>query len=172
MLDTLQKALADQVRDLYSAESQLVKALPKMAKAASNESLKEAITSHLEETKTHVERLQQAAEMMGVKPGGKKCKAMEGLIEEGKEVLDEDGAGAVIDAMLIAAAQRVEHYEIAAYGSARAMAEQLGNQELADLLQSTLDEEGAADKKLTKISESEVLVAAADAGMSQDEEEE
>lgn len=170
MLDTLQKALQEQLRDLYSAENQLTKALPKMAKAASSPALKQAFTAHLEETHGHVERLQRAAEMLEFKPGGKKCKAMEGLIEEGKEVLEEDGEDAVIDLALIAAAQRVEHYEIAAYGTARTMAEQLGNKKLAALLQETLDEEGAADKKLTTISEEEVLPAAADVGSGNDTE--
>ena len=163
MLDTLQKALTEQLRDLYSAENQLVKALPKMAKAASTPALRDAITSHLEETRTHVERLEQAADMLHFKPGGKRCKAMTGLIEEGSEVFDEEGNESVIDLALIAAAQRVEHYEIAAYGTARALAERLGRTDLVDLLQETLDEEGAADKKLTEISEREVLSAAAEA---------
>lgn len=164
MLSTLQQALQDQVRDLYSAENQLVKALPKIAKAASSEALRDAITAHLEETRGHVERLQKVADLLEVKPGGKKCKAMEGLIAEGGEVLEEEGEDAVIDMAIIAAAQRVEHYEIAAYGTARAMAEQLGNDKVARLLQETLDEEGAADKKLTEISQDEVLAAAASAG--------
>ena len=161
MLDTLQKALAEQLRDLYSAENQLVKALPKMAKAASTPALRDAITSHLEETRTHVERLEQAADMLHFKPGGKKCKAMVGLIEEGSEVMDEEGDDALIDLALIAAAQKVEHYEIAGYGTARALAERLGRTDLVDLLQETLDEEGAADKKLTEITQDEVLPAAA-----------
>ena len=168
MLNTLQKALEEQIRDLYSAEGQLVKALPKMAKAASSEALRQAFTSHLDQTEEHVERLQSIAQMLEFKPGGKKCKAMEGLIEEGKEVLGEDGAEAVIDVALIAAAQRVEHYEIAAYGTARAMAEKLGLPKVAELLQMTLDEEGAADKTLTGISEDEVLSAAAEAGGSEE----
>lgn len=170
MLDTLESALEDQIRDLYSAENQLVKALPKMAKAATSDTLREAITSHLEETKGHVERLVEVAELLQIKPGGKKCKAMEGLIEEGKEVLDEDGEGPVIDVALIAAAQRVEHYEISAYGTARAIAEKLGNTKVAKILQKTLDEEGAADKKLTEISEGEVLQAAAEMGEGESEE--
>jgi ferritin-like metal-binding protein YciE len=140
-----------------------------MAKAASNESLRDAFTSHLEQTKGHVERLQKAAEIMEFKPGGKKCKAMEGLIEEGKEVLEEDGEESLIDLALISAAQRVEHYEMAAYGAARSMAERLGNKKVADLLQKTLDEEGAANKKLTSISLEEVLPAAASAGSAEGE---
>lgn len=163
MLDSLASALKDQIRDLFSAENQLVKALPKMAKTASSDSLREAITSHLEETRVHVERLQEVAGILEFKPGGKKCKAMEGLIEEGKEALEEEGEDAVIDLAIIAAAQRVEHYEIAAYGTARAMAERLGHGDVVRLLQETLDEEGAADKKLTQISEDEVLEAAAQA---------
>lgn len=157
MIANLEKALVEQIRDLYNAENQLVKALPKMAKAAASESLRSAFEQHLEETKEHVQRLEQAAAMLEIKPTGKKCKAMQGLIEEGKEVLEEDGPGAVIDTLLIAAAQRVEHYEIAAYGTARAMADKLGNRKLAQLLQRTLDEEGATDKKLTELSESEIL---------------
>jgi len=169
MLDTLQSALEDQIRDLYSAENQLVKALPKVARAASSESLRQAITDHLEETRGHVDRLVKIARLLEIKPGGKKCKAMEGLIAEGQEVLGEKGDESVIDVALIAAAQRVEHYEIAAYGTARAMAEKLGNSDVAELLQETLDEEGAADKKLTEISEGEVLEAAAGAASSSEE---
>jgi len=161
MLDTLRKALESQVKDLYSAENQLVKALPRMAKAATSTTLRDALEAHLEETKVHVERLQQAAEILDIRPGGKKCKAMEGLIEEGKEVLQEEGEGAIIDAALIAAAQRVEHYEIASYGTVRTLAETLGNSRLAGLFQQTLEEENAADEKLTGISESEALPAAA-----------
>lgn len=168
MLDTLEKALKEQLRDLYSAENQLVKALPKMAKASSSDALRQAFTDHLEQTRGHVERLQQAAQLLEFKPGGKECKAMVGLIEEGKEVLGEEGSGPVIDLALVAAAQRVEHYEIAAYGTARAMAEQLGLTKLADLLQQTLDEEGTADKKLTAISMKELLPAAAENGSSED----
>ena len=170
MLDSLQKALQEQIRDLFSAENQLVKALPKMAKNASSDTLREAIEDHLEETRGHVERLQEIAEILEFKPGGKKCKAMEGLIAEGKEVLEEDGEGAVIDLAMIGAAQRVEHYEIAAYGTARAMAERLGQSQVVRLLQATLDEEGAADKKLTEIAEDEVLGAASVATDESEEE--
>jgi ferritin-like metal-binding protein YciE len=146
MLDSLRNLLEEQIKDLYSAENQLIKALPRMAKAASSKSLREAFESHLDETRHHAERLQSIAQILEIKPGGKKCKAMEGLVEEGKEVLEEDGEGAVIDAALIAAAQRVEHYEISAYGSARAMADQLGASTIIKLLQKTLDEESAADE--------------------------
>jgi ferritin-like metal-binding protein YciE len=161
MIHNLQKALQDQIKDLYSAEGQLIKALPKVAKAASNANLKSAITSHLEETKGHLDRLEQAADLLGFKPGGKKCMGMQGLLQEGEEAIGEEGDEASIDALLIAAAQRVEHYEIAAYGTARTFAERLGHSDVASLLQQTLDEEGAADKKLTHICEAEVLTAAA-----------
>src|SRR5262249_37927891 len=158
-------------KDLYSAENQLVKALPKMAKAASTESLKQAFTDHLEETRGQVERLGQVGELLEVKLTGKKCKAMEGLLEEGKEVLDADGPGPIIDAALIAAAQRVEHYEMSGYGTARALAEFLGYAEAAKLLQETLDEESAADEKLTQICEGEVLPSASDGGEVEVDEE-
>lgn len=156
-MDSLQSLLEDELKDLYSAENQLVKALPKMAKKASNEKLKQAFTSHLAETEGHVKRLERIAKMIDAKLTGKKCHAMEGLIDEGKEIMSEDGEEAVIDAALIGAAQRVEHYEIAAYGTVRAIAEQLGKKDVVRLLQQTLDEEGAADKKLTAIAEGEVL---------------
>jgi ferritin-like metal-binding protein YciE len=161
-LPTIAKLLEDQLKDIHSAEAQLVKALPKMAKKASSKGLKEAITSHLQETKHHVERLDQIGQTLGVKLSGKKCKAMEGLVEEGAEVLEAEGPGPVIDSALIAAAQRVEHYEIAAYGSARALAEQLGHDDIVELLQETLDEESAANEKLTSLSEEEILPSAAE----------
>ena len=160
-LPTIAKLLEDQLKDIYNAENQLVKALPKMAKKASFKGLKEAITSHLEETKHHVERLNEIGEALGIKLTGKKCKAMEGLIAEGAEVLEAEGPGPVIDAALIAAAQRVEHYEISAYGSARALAGQLGHEDVVQLLNETLDEESAADEKLTSLSEEDILPAAA-----------
>jgi ferritin-like metal-binding protein YciE len=157
-LTTLDKLLEEQLKDIYSAESQLVKALPKMAKAATAPGLKDAFTNHLDETKGQVERLNKIAGHLGIsRLTGKKCAAMEGLIEEGKEVLEEDGEPGLIDAALIIAAQRVEHYEISAYGSARTLAEHLGHDKVAKLLQETLDEEAAADEKLTDISLSEVL---------------
>jgi ferritin-like metal-binding protein YciE len=154
---SLEKLLEEELKDLYSAETQLVKALPKMAKTATADGLKEAFTSHLVETKGHVERLEKVGRLLEIKLTGKKCKAMEGLIEEGKEVLDADGPDGVIDTALIAAAQRVEHYEMAGYGTARALAEFLGHDEAVELLQETLDEESAADKKLTEIAEGEVM---------------
>jgi ferritin-like metal-binding protein YciE len=159
-IDNLSKLLEDELKDLYSAENQLVKALPKMAKKANASSLKEAFTSHLAETQNHVKRLEQIASELDIKLSGKMCHGMEGLIEEGKEVIEEEGEPSVIDAALIGAAQRVEHYEIAAYGTARAIAETLSQETVVQLLQETLDEEGDADKKLTQISEGEVLSAA------------
>ncbi len=157
MLKSLKDLLEDQIKDLYSAENQLVKALPKMAKKASNDALREAFEAHLDETNTHVERLAEIADILEIKPGGKSCKAMKGLVEEGKEILEEDGEPSVIDAALIVAAQRVEHYEISAYGSARAIAEQLGEHDVVNLLQATLDEEKAADVKLSDISTDDIL---------------
>ena len=162
-MPNIAKLLEDQLKDLYSAENQLVKALPKMAKKASSKGLKTAFTSHLEETKQQVERLEEIGQTLDIKLSGKKCKAMEGLVEEGAEVLEAEGPGPVIDTALIAAAQRVEHYEISAYGSARALAEQLGHGEVVDLLQATLDEESAADEKLGSLCEDEILPAAASA---------
>jgi ferritin-like metal-binding protein YciE len=156
-MDSLSELLEDELKDIFNAENQLVKALPKLAKKASSPKLQKAFTDHLKQTEGHVERLRKIGEILDIKLTGKKCHAMEGLVEEGKEVLEEDGEGAVIDAALIGAAQRVEHYEMAAYGTVRAIAEQLGHANVVKLLQATLDEEGAADKLLTQIAESEVL---------------
>jgi len=154
-----------ELKDLYSAEKQLTKALPKMAKAASNEELRQAFEDHLEETEGQIERLEQIFKQLEIPTTRvQKCKAMEGLIEEGKEILEEDMEPELLDAALICAAQRVEHYEIAAYGCARTFAQRLGYGEIADLLQTTLDEEGNADKKLTEIAESVVNQEAETAG--------
>ena len=153
-LDSLRTLWIEEMRDLYNAEHQLLKALPKMAKRASTPELKEAFESHLEETRTHVERLEEIFAKLGKKPSGKTCKAMKGLVEEGSEMLKEDGPDSVIDAGIIAAAQRVEHYEMAGYGAARTFASLLGEDDAEELLQTTLDEEGAADEKLTEIAES------------------
>ena len=155
-LDSLRTLWVEEMRDLYNAENQLLKALPKMAKTASTPELKEAFETHLEETRTHVERLDEIFDKLGKKPTGKTCKAMKGLVEEGSEMMQEDGPDSVIDAGIIAAAQRIEHYEIAGYGTARTFASILGEDEAEDLLQETLDEEGAADEKLTEIAESVV----------------
>jgi ferritin-like metal-binding protein YciE len=161
-LPSIARLLEDQLKDIYSAETQLVKALPKMAKKASSKALKEAITSHLEETKHQVERLGEIGQTLSIKLAGKKCKAMEGLIEEGAEVLEAEGPGPVIDSALIAAAQRVEHYEMSAYGSACALARRLGHEDVVGLLHETLEEESAADEKLTAISEEVILPTAAE----------
>jgi ferritin-like metal-binding protein YciE len=149
-LNTLEEVFIDHIRDLYDAEKSLVKALPKMAKAADSEELADAIRNHLEETKNHVTRLEQVFEKFDEKPRAKACKAMRGLIEEGGEAASEDGP--LSDLAIIAAAQKVEHYEISAYGTAKAWAEKLGNQEAAKLLGETLEEERAADSKLTEVS--------------------
>jgi ferritin-like metal-binding protein YciE len=152
-MSSLQDLMVDQLKDLYNAEGQLVKALPKMAKAASNAQLQQAFTTHLEQTKGHVDRLEQVFETLGQSAKGKTCKAMKGLIEEGKEMMDEDAEPEVMDAGLIAAAQRIEHYEMAGYGCVRTYAEMLGNKQAAKLLQQTLDEEGKTDKLLTDLAE-------------------
>ncbi len=147
----LKELYVDELKDLYNAENQLVKALPKMAKAASSEELRVGFEEHLEQTKSHVQRLEQIFEMLDESPKGKKCKGMEGLIEEGSEIMEEDFEGALLDAALIGAAQRVEHYEIAAYGTVRAFAEELGESEHASLLAETLEEEKETDEKLTEL---------------------
>ena len=153
-LDSLRTLWIEEMRDLYNAENQLLKALPKMAKAASTPELKEAFENHLDQTQTHVERLDEIFVKLGKKPSGKTCKAMKGLVEEGSEMMKQDGPESVIDAGLIAAAQRVEHYEMAGYGVARTFASVLGEDEAEDLLQTTLDEEGETDERLTEIAES------------------
>jgi len=159
-LGSLHTLYVDQLKDLYNAETQLLKALPKMAQAASAAELRAAFEDHLQETKGQVERLEQIFKKLDASPKGKKCKAMEGLIEEGKEVMHQDAEPAVLDAGLIAAAQRVEHYEIAGYGCVRTYARLMGCDEAADLLQQTLDEEAAADKKLTELAETVINVEA------------
>jgi ferritin-like metal-binding protein YciE len=160
-LHDLQDLYIDQLRDLYSAENQLVKALPKMVKAASNEQLSESFEQHLEQTRGHVDRLKQVFDKLGKKPTGKVCKAMQGLIEEAKETMEDDADPEVMDAGLIAAAQRVEHYEIAGYGTVRSFAKLLGDTAAARLLQQTLDEEGETDKKLSRLAETTINVEAA-----------
>ncbi|HEY1084149.1 MAG TPA: ferritin-like domain-containing protein [Prosthecobacter sp.] len=160
-LETLNDLFVHQLKDLYSAEKQLIKALPKMAKAATNEKLRAGFELHLEETKEHANRLEQLLSDLNQTTRGPKCKAMEGLIEEGKELMEEEADPEVLDVGLIGAAQRVEHYEIASYGTARSLAQLLGNKSAQKILQQTLDEEGATDKKLTDLALSEVNVAAA-----------
>jgi len=167
-LNTLEEVLIDHLRDLYDAEKNLVKALPKMAKAADSEELATAIRDHLEETKGHVQRLEQVFEHLDEKPRAKACKAMRGLIEEGSEAASEEGS--LSDLAIIAAAQKVEHYEISAYGTAKAWAEQLGNQDIVKLLDATLKEEKAADTKLTELS-GPVLQNAGKVGQEEEEPE-
>jgi ferritin-like metal-binding protein YciE len=152
-LDTLEKLYISELRDLYSAENQLLKALPKMAKGASSPELKDAFQKHLEQTKGHVERLEQLFEQLDESPKGKTCHGMKGLIEEGSEILTEDGENSVLDAGIIVAAQKVEHYEIASYGSVRTFANLLGKDEAAGLLKSTLDEESETNEILNRLAE-------------------
>ena len=152
-LNTLKQLYIEELRDLYSAENQLLKALPKMAKGAASDELILAFENHLDQTKVHVERLEEIFERLNETPKGKTCQAMKGLVEEGSEILGEDGEESVRDAGIIAAAQKVEHYEIASYGTVRTFAQLLGEDEAAELLQETLDEEGEADKLLTQLAQ-------------------
>jgi ferritin-like metal-binding protein YciE len=159
-MNTLQDLFVHDLKDLYNAETQLLKALPKMAKKATSPDLKQAFEKHTRETEVQIQRLEQIFEELDESPKGKKCKAMEGLIEEGKEIMEEDVEPEVLDAGLIGAAQKVEHYEIAGYGTARTYAEMLGNNAAARLLQQTLDEEGKTDKLLTELAVSCINVEA------------
>ena len=168
---TLHDMLVDEIKDLYHAEKQLTKALPKMAKAATHEDLREAFEMHLEETREQVTRLEEVFEALGEKVKAKPCPGMAGILEEGKDTMSEDAEGAVLDAALIAAAQRAEHYEIGAYGTCAEWARLLGLDEVAGLLETTLEEEKAADKKLTSLAESEINQAAVAEGHADDEEE-
>jgi ferritin-like metal-binding protein YciE len=173
-LATMQDLFIEQLKDLYSAEKQLVQALPKMAKAATTPELAQAITDHLSQTENHVSRLEECFEHLNASARGKRCKGMEGLIEEGKETIDEDGEGVVKDAGLIAAAQRVEHYEISGYGTARTMASLLGLDDVADLLTETLGEEEEADKLLSQIAMDQVnpqAMALGNGGTAEEESE-
>ena len=169
--DNLREALVEEIRDLYNAEKQLLKALPKMAKGASSDELREAFESHLDETEGQVTRLERVFELLDEKPRGKHCAGMAGIVEEGSEKLQEDLEDSVLDACLIASAQKVEHYEISAYGTAIAWAEALEVGDVAQLLRETLAEEKAADEKLTALAESGINEAAT-AGESQDEMDE
>ena len=148
--DTMEKLFIEELKDLYSAEKQITRALPKMAKNATNDQLRQGFETHLEETRGQIERLDRVFEILGKTSSGKTCKGMQGLIEEGQEQMQEL-KGELLDAALIAAAQKVEHYEMAGYGSVRTWAQQLGQKEIADLLQQTLDEEGNTDHKLTQL---------------------
>lgn len=156
MLYNLKNVYEDTIKDLYSAESQIARALPKMAKAASHPDLKKAFEQHLEVTRRQIERLEKVCQQTGVRPRGKKCVGMEGLLREGEEILQQEGTGSSRDAALIVAAQKVEHYEIVGYGSARAFAERLGFSGAARLLQQTLEEESRTDERLTSIAERNV----------------
>jgi ferritin-like metal-binding protein YciE len=171
-LDSLDKLFLEELKDIYNAEKQLTRALPRMAKAAESPELQQAFTKHLRETEGQVQRLERIFKELGQAARGKKCKGMEGLIEEGKEKMEEEGEGPVLDAALIASAQKVEHYEIAAYGCLRTYAELLGYDEAERLLQETLGEEEATDKKLTQLGEAGINEAAVAAGAGTEEEEE
>src|ERR1700686_413545 len=171
----LKELYIDELKDIYNAENQLVKALPKMAKAANSEELRTGFEEHLEQTRGHVQRLEQIFKELGEKPSGKKCKGMEGLVAEGQEMMSEDFEDDVMDAALISAAQRVEHYEIAAYGTVRTYAELLGEDTAAQLLEQTLEEEKETDQKLTDMA-SEINVRAmgegSEKGTSEEESDE
>ena len=158
---TMQELFEHELEDLLSAEQQLVEALPKMTEAASNPSLKTAFKDHLKQTKTHVTRIEKAFKKLGKEPKAHMCMGMQGLIKEGEDLIKNATDAAVLDAGLISAAQRVEHYEISAYGSARAHAQALGHTELVDLLQTSLDEEGSANKLLTQLAEGRMSFAGA-----------
>jgi ferritin-like metal-binding protein YciE len=168
--EALRELYIDELRDLYSAENQLVKALPKLAKAAESDELREGFEEHLQQTQGHVDRLEKIFTDLGESPKGKKCVGMEGLVKEGSEVMGEDFEGAVMDAALIGAAQRVEHYEIAAYGTAAEFARTLGESEHTSLLEQTLEEEKETDQKLTELAKD--INSQANEGEAEEEEEE
>jgi ferritin-like metal-binding protein YciE len=169
-LESMQDLFLNELKDVYNAEKQILRALPRMAKAADAPALQQAFNKHLRETEGHVKRLERIFKSLGQAARGKKCKGMEGLIEEGKEILEEEGAPEVIDAALISAAQRVEHYEIAAYGCLRTYAQLLGYDEADRLLQQTLQEEEATDEALTALGEGGINQAAVAVG-AEDEED-
>lgn len=160
-MESLQDLFQEQIKDLYSAENQLLKAMPKMAKKASSEKLQKAIEDHRVQTEQQVERLKKIGEIGGFKLTGKVCAAMKGLIEEAQESMGELEKGPILDAAIVADAQRIEHYEISGYGTARTLAEHLGNSQMVKLLQQTLKEESATDEKLTKIVEKDIYPEAA-----------
>ncbi|MBA3914429.1 MAG: ferritin-like domain-containing protein [Acidobacteriales bacterium] len=169
--ESLRELYIDELKDLYSAESQLVKALPKLAKASSSEELRSAFEEHLEQTRGQVQRLEKIFQALGENPKGKKCMGMQGLVEEGSEMMQEDFEGAVMDAALIGAAQRVEHYEIAAYGTVRSFAETLGETQHVSLLEATLQEEKETDERLTELAR-EINQQAQSEGQEEGEEDE
>jgi ferritin-like metal-binding protein YciE len=169
-LDSMQDLFLNELKDVYNAEKQIIRALPRMVRAADAPALQQAFTKHLRETEGQVQRLERVFKSLGHAARGKKCKGMEGIIDEGKEILEEEGAPEVIDAALIAAAQRVEHYEIAAYGCLRTYAQLLGLDEADRLLQQTLEEEEATDKALTALGEGGINQAAVAAGAEEEKE--
>jgi ferritin-like metal-binding protein YciE len=173
-MENLRELLVDELKDLYSAEKQIVKALPKIIRGAASQELKEALSKHLEVTKRQVTRLEEVFGQLEEKPRAKQCKGMQGLLDEGAESLDEEEKGVLRDLQLIGAAQRVEHYEVAAYGTAKAMAERLGLADAVELLIETLGEEEEADKKLTDVAEAlygEVETGTGEEGETDEEEE-
>ncbi len=170
--EILKELFTEQIRDIYDAEKQLTKALPKLAKAASSEELAEGLQSHLAETQNHVARLEEIFETLGVAAKGKPCKAMKGLVEEGSEAIQENEKGSLRDLAIIAGAQRVEHYEISAYGTVRTLAEHLNMTDVVELLQQTEDEEKEADSKLTTVATNIYATASDDEGHEEGEEQE
>ena len=171
-MESISELLEEELKDLYSAETQLLKAMPKVSKKVTTPTLKEAFETHLEQTKEHVARLTRIGEILGYKKmTGKKCMAMEGLIKEAQEMVSEEDPSEATDAALIGSAQRIEHYEIAGYGTVRTLAKALKQKEVVDLLSATLKEEGDTDKLLTRISEKEVVPAALAAGEGDEEED-
>lgn len=169
-LDSMYELLMEELRDMYHAENQLLQALPKMARAARTPALRRAFEHHLSQTEDQASRLEQVFAELGVAARGKRCKGMEGLLEEGKDLMEEEGHDSVLDAGLIAAARRVEHYEIAAYGSLTAFAQLLGEEQIAILMRKSLDEENAANETLTRIAEAEVNAMAMEAGNEEETE--
>src|SRR6202163_4146532 len=170
--NALREVYVDELKDLFDAENRLVKAIPRMAKAATSERLRSGFEEHLEQTRGHVDRLKEIFDAMGEKATGKKCAGMMGIVKEGEEIMDEDFEGEVMDAALISAAQRVEHYEIAAYGCVRTWAELLGESDASALLEKTLEEEKETDEKLTELAEEINVQAKSERGEEEDEESE
>jgi ferritin-like metal-binding protein YciE len=169
-MESLEDLMQDELKDIYDAEKQLTKALPKLAKKAANEDLREALQQHLQETEGHIERLEQIFEQLEMPARGKRCEGMKHLIDEGNEMIADAEEDATRDAVMIAAAQKVEHYEIASYGTLRTWANVLGKDDIASLLEETLEEEKAADEKLTAIAESSINEQAANEGEEEEEE--
>jgi ferritin-like metal-binding protein YciE len=169
-LDSLESLFIEELRDIYNGEKQIIKALPKMAKAAGSPELKQAFTKHLKETEGQVQRLERIFQDLGQAVRGKQCKGLEGILEEGKEILEKESDESMLDAALIAAAQKVEHYEMASYGCLRTYAQLLGRTQAVKLLEQTLAEEEAADKKLTQLGESGINEAAAAVGGESEED--